>query len=82
MFTVQVNISTSIHVCDDWKRIDMTLPMIHHNDVTSCPCTLQVALLDLTTFHVDPLCVETGLDIYDCNQQPFAKLCFKQNLPT
>ena len=82
MFTVLVNISTSIQICDDWNKNDMTIHTIQHEDVISCPCSLDVALLDLTRFHIDPLCVETAVNVYDCYQQPFAKLCFKQNLPS
>jgi len=80
MFTVLVNMSTSMQICVDWKRTDMTFQTIQHDNVTSCPCSLDVALLDLVRFHIDPLCVETELIVYDCYQQPFAKLCFKQNI--
>ena len=82
MFTVLVNMSTSMQICEDWNINDMTIQTMHHENVTSCPCSLDVALLDLTRFHIDPLCVETAVNVYDCYQQPFAKLCFKQNLPS
>ena len=82
MFTVLVNISTSMQICEDWNRTDMTFQTIQHEDVTSCPCSVDVALLDLARFHIDPSCVEIELNIYDCYQHPFAKLCFKQNLPS
>ena len=82
MFTVLVNMSTSMQICEDWNINDMTIQTMHHENVTSCPCSLDVALLDLTRFHIDPLCVQTTVNVYDCYQQPFAKLCFKQNLPS
>ena len=82
MFTVLINTSTSMQICEDWNINDMTIQTMHHENVTSCPCSLDVALLDLTRFHIDPLCVETAVNVYDCYQQPFAKLCFKQNLPS
>jgi hypothetical protein len=82
MFTVLLNMSTSMQICDDWNKNDTTIQTMHHDNVTSCPCSLDVALLDLTRFHIDPLCVETAVNVYDCYQQPFAKLCFKQNLPS
>ena len=82
MFTVLVNMSRSMQICEDWNINDMTIQTMHHENVTSCPCSLDVALLDLTRFHIDPLCVETAVNVYDCYQQPFAKLCFKQNLPS
>ena len=82
MFTVLVNMSTSMQICENWNINDMTIQTMHHENVTSCPCSLDVALLDLTRFHIDPLCVETAVNVYDCYQQPFAKLCFKQNLPS
>ena len=82
MFTVLVNMSTSMQICEDWNINDMTIQTMHHENVTSCPCSLDVALLDLARFHIDPLCVETAVNVYDCYQQPFAKLCFKQNLPS
>jgi len=82
MFTVLVNMSTSMQICDDWNITDVSMQTISHDDVTPCPCSLDVALLDLTRFHIDPLCVETDFNFYECYQQPFSKLCFKQNLPS
>jgi hypothetical protein len=74
--------STSMQICDDWIRTDVSMQTISYDDVTPCPCSLDVALLDLTRFHIDPLCVETDFNFYKCYQQPFSKLCFKQNLPS
>jgi hypothetical protein len=54
MFTVLVNMSTSMQICEDWNINDMTIQTMHHENVTSCPCSLDVALLDLTRFHFDP----------------------------
>ena len=50
MFTVLVNMSTSMQICDDWNKNDMTIQTMHHDNVTSCPCSLDVALLDLAGF--------------------------------
>ena len=70
MFTVLINMSTSMQICEDWNINDMTIQTMHHENVTSCPCSLDVALLDLTRFHIDPVCVETAVNVYDCYQQP------------
>jgi hypothetical protein len=82
MFTVLVNMSTSMQICHDWNITHVSMQTISYDDVTPCPCSLDVALLDLTRFHIDPLCVETAVNVYDCYQQPFSKLCFKQNIPS
>lgn len=82
MFTVNVNISNSQRICSDWIEQDQELQLITSDDVSPCPCSLDVVLIDTTRFHVDPLCVNTGSSDFNCPYQPSAMACFKQNIPS
>ncbi|CAC5408987.1 Sushi, nidogen and EGF-like domain-containing protein 1,Alpha-tectorin [Mytilus coruscus] len=80
MFTVNVDIKQSQAVCNKMLDEDSQLPTINTDDVTPCPCTLDVASLDTTRFSIDPLCLKQEGSRYECTNQPFAQVCFKQNV--
>ncbi|XP_052077977.1 uncharacterized protein LOC127715900 [Mytilus californianus] len=80
MFTVNVDIEQSQAVCNKMLDEDSQLPTINTDDVTPCPCTLDVASLDTTRFRIDPLCLKQEGSRYECTNQPFAQVCFKQNV--
>ncbi|XP_076091897.1 protein mesh-like [Mytilus galloprovincialis] len=80
MFTVNVGLEHSQAVCDKMLNEDGNLPPIETNDVQPCPCTLSVASLDTTRFSVDPFCHKREGSSYKCANQPFAQICFRQNV--
>ncbi|CAC5408993.1 unnamed protein product [Mytilus coruscus] len=59
---------------------DRRLPAINTDDVEPCPCTLEVASLDTTRFSIDPICHKQEGSRYECSNQQFAQVCFKQNI--
>ncbi|CAG2215769.1 unnamed protein product [Mytilus edulis] len=80
MFTVYVGIEESQALCYKMLDDDNQLPAITTDDVQPCPCTLEVASLDTTRFSIDPLCHNQEGSRYECSNQQFAQVCFKQNI--
>ncbi|CAC5420802.1 Sushi, nidogen and EGF-like domain-containing protein 1,Alpha-tectorin [Mytilus coruscus] len=80
MFTVNVGFEQSQAVCNEMLDEDIQLPAINTDDVQPCPCTLDVASLDTIRFSIDPLCHKQEGSRYECSNQPFAQVCFKQNV--
>ncbi|CAC5404309.1 unnamed protein product [Mytilus coruscus] len=80
MFTVNMGIEQSQAICDKMLNEDAKLPSINTDDVQPCPCTLNVASLDTTRFSVDPFCHKLEGSVYKCANQPFAQICFRQNV--
>ncbi|XP_071153471.1 protein mesh-like [Mytilus edulis] len=82
MFTVNVGLEHSQAVCDKMLNEDVNFPPIDTDDVQPCPCTLNVASLDTTRFSVDHFCHKQEGSAYKCTNQPFAQICFRQNVPS
>lgn len=80
MFTVHVGVEESQALCYKMLDDDGQLPAITTDDVQPCPCTLEVASLDTTRFGIDPLCHKQEGSRYECSNQQFARVCFKQNV--
>ncbi|CAG2243523.1 unnamed protein product [Mytilus edulis] len=80
MFTVNVGFEHSQAVCENFLNEDGNFPPIDTDDVQPCPCTLSVASLDTTRFSVDPFCHKQEGSAYKCANQPFAQVCFRQNV--
>ncbi|XP_071123955.1 protein mesh-like [Mytilus edulis] len=80
MFTVHVGVEESQALCYKMLDDDGQLPAITTDDVQPCPCTLEVASLDTTRFSIDPLCHKQEGSRYECSNQQFARVCFKQNV--
>ncbi|XP_063420882.1 sushi domain-containing protein 2-like [Mytilus trossulus] len=80
MFTVNVDFDHSQAICDKMLNEDENLPPIDTDDVQPCPCTLNVASLDTTRFSVDHFCHKQEGSAYQCANQPFAQICFRQNV--
>lgn len=73
--------------CEDWIRQERGLPLVTSDDVSddvlTCPCTLQQALMDTTRYQPDPDCnnLNTKDTNLNCLYRASARHCIRLGEP-